>query len=298
MIPATQPQARPHAPPGLGQRPRLVLLGASNVRMALPLILDEGLRRISRPADVFVACGHGRSYGMETFIPGRGLPGIAQCGLWDRLPTLAEVSIVGNRVAQPPLRAVLADIGNDLFYEMPPADIAGHVETCLQRLSALGRRIVIMGLPLCNVSERAEWNYRFLRTFFFPSLKLSTEELRCRIMELDERLRGLAQRYEAGYIIPIRGWYGMDPIHFSRRRWREIWRAVLAHDPHDPGQHDIGQAQSPYPLPTAPHGEGLRLGEWLSVKRRRPQTRMRFGRRQDTPQPALVLGDGTSVSYF
>ena len=38
-----------------------------------------------RPLEVFVALGHGRSYGRSTRMLGRQLPGILECGLWPEL---------------------------------------------------------------------------------------------------------------------------------------------------------------------------------------------------------------------
>ena len=63
------------------------------------------------PLDILAALGHGRSYGSLSNVSGRVLPGITTCGLWERWENSPAL----------PTRALLTDIGNDLFY-----DVAGR----------------------------------------------------------------------------------------------------------------------------------------------------------------------------
>ena len=71
---------------------RAILLGASNLRISLPFLLDQVRRRAGGPVEALAACGHGRSYGAwSRFLFVRHLPGIAGCGLWpevERRPPL------------------------------------------------------------------------------------------------------------------------------------------------------------------------------------------------------------------
>ncbi|MBK7641467.1 MAG: hypothetical protein IPJ19_00210 [Planctomycetes bacterium] len=53
------------------------MIGASNAWMALPKVL----RALDGPRDVFVAAGHGRSYGHSSRYLARELPSILECGL-------------------------------------------------------------------------------------------------------------------------------------------------------------------------------------------------------------------------
>jgi len=62
---------------------RAVLLGASNLTLALPTLVDDLRRAAGGPVEVLAACGRGRSYGAWShllFV--RHLPGITGCGLW------------------------------------------------------------------------------------------------------------------------------------------------------------------------------------------------------------------------
>ena len=61
---------------------RVVLLGASNVAKGLGTLLETAHRVWGRPLELFAALGHGRSYGRDTSVFGRVLPGITECGLW------------------------------------------------------------------------------------------------------------------------------------------------------------------------------------------------------------------------
>ena len=83
---------------------RVILLGASNLRLGLGTILRVLTSHFDRPLTAFVACGFGRSYGQWTWAPFRGLPGIADCALWDAL----------DDAPSRPL-ALITDIGNDLL---------------------------------------------------------------------------------------------------------------------------------------------------------------------------------------
>ena len=85
-------------------RPRVVLLGASNLTRGISTAVETTRRAVGGPAEYFIAMGHGRSYGARSRVMGRGLPGITECGLWgalgdDHSPTYALLTDVGNDVA-------------------------------------------------------------------------------------------------------------------------------------------------------------------------------------------------------
>ena len=115
-------------------RETVVILGASNVQMCGAGLIGAALGGSgAAAADVFVAAGHGRSYGEWSRTMGRGLPGIVDCGLW---PALASRRRENAGVA------VITDIGNDLAYGVSGARLAGWVETCIERLRGRGIRAV------------------------------------------------------------------------------------------------------------------------------------------------------------
>src|SRR6185312_6977256 len=105
---------------------RAVLLGASNLKASLPLVVDLLRRRAGGPVEVLAACGHGRSYiAWSRFLAIRHLPGIAGCGLWQALEDRPGLSTV----------ALLTDAGNDLVYGAPVPAIVRGIEACLEKLA-------------------------------------------------------------------------------------------------------------------------------------------------------------------
>ena len=61
---------------------RVVLLGASNLTRGISTVVGTARRLLGPMPHVFVAYGHGRSYGVRSRVLIRGLPGILNCGLW------------------------------------------------------------------------------------------------------------------------------------------------------------------------------------------------------------------------
>ncbi|MCZ6542107.1 MAG: hypothetical protein O6768_00410, partial [Planctomycetota bacterium] len=90
----------------LTSRPRVVLLGASNLTRGISRAVGIAQAILGTPLEVLIAMGHGRSYGQRSRVLGRSLPGIVDCGLWDAL-------LHGSGR---PTYALLTDIGNDVMY--------------------------------------------------------------------------------------------------------------------------------------------------------------------------------------
>ena len=64
---------------------RVVLLGASNLTRGISTVVATAQRVWGQPLEVLAALGHGRSYGIESRVLGRRLPGILNSGLWEAL---------------------------------------------------------------------------------------------------------------------------------------------------------------------------------------------------------------------
>jgi hypothetical protein len=243
---------------------RAVLLGASNLKKSLPFVLDLVRRRAGGPVEALVACGHGRSWGTwSRFLYVRHLPGIVQCGLWEELK------------GRPPLPtlALLTDVGNDLVYGARVEEIAGWVEACLDRL-AFGTEIVMTLLPLARLERLTPRQVRLAIALLFPGRLAPWPALLDRARELDERLRRMGKERGARLVEPAAAWYGLDPIHFRRRARRGVWGHVL-------------------PAPAGPAPEGGRRLPLLGAA----ESRL-FGATLRRPQPAVRLGDGSTVSLF
>lgn len=243
---------------------RAVLLGASNLRLALPVVV--GRLEAAGAREILVACGHGRSYGScSSFLRIRRLAGILECGLWREL----------ERVAPLPTRALLTDIGNDVIYGTPVAEIADWVEECLRRLATHRAEVTITSLALGRLEKLTPLSFRLARSVLFPGRSLSLSEVLDRIRDLDGRLRRLARAYGATLVEPDTGWYGIDPIHIRHGRRREAWEHILASWPR-----------------ASPAGNRVRL-PLLGAARYRL-----CGRELTTPQPVRRGPGGGSVSLY
>jgi hypothetical protein len=242
---------------------RAILLGASNLAAALPLLL-EGLRRQpGGPLEALAACGHGRSYGSTSrFLFVRRLPGIAGCGLWPALRGRAGL----------PTLALITDVGNDLAYGFPPDRIASWVETCLGRLAGPSTAIVMTLLPLRRLERLKAWQARLAASLLFPGRGTPWPALLDRARDLDARLRRLGQDHGARLVEPDLDWYGADPIHLRRTYRREAWSRILGVAPAPEGR-----------LPRLPL-----LPERVEI----------LGLQLGRPQPSRLLPDGTRLSLY
>ena len=253
--------------------PRVVLIGASNLARNLGVAVETARHAAGGPVrEVFLAAGHGRSYGQSSQVLFRGLPSILDCGLWR--------SLEGRPKA--PIRALLTDVGNDIGYGSRPEEILGWVETCAARLGALGARVVLTALPIARLRELGAREIGWARKIFFPSSTVGVEEIRARIEALDAGLRELAARRGLDWVEQQRGWYGFDPLHIRRRAAPAAWREILA--------------------PFLPEAEGtpprLSLARTLRLKVAPPERRWLFGFERCRAQPSCRLPESCALWAF
>jgi hypothetical protein len=252
---------------------RVILLGASNLKAALPSLLACLRRKAGGPVEILAACGHGRSYGMwSRFFFVRRLPGIADCGLWREL----------SRRPPLPTVALLTDVGNDLVYGAGAATIAGWVRACLDRLALQRAEVVLTLLPLGRLETLSPRQYLLARSILFPGRNVPWDTVRQEARELDEHLREAAQEYEARLVRPEASWYGIDPIHILRSRRDEVWRGIL----------------SQWTLASRGPGEGESFLQGRRLPAFGAEEFRLFGIRFERPQPALRFDDGTTLSLF
>jgi hypothetical protein len=250
---------------------RVVLLGASNLKISLPVLLSGIRQRAGGPVETLVACGHGRSYGTwSRFLFVRRLPGIADCGLWRELDE-----------RRPPRRtlALVTDVGNDLVYGAGAREIAGWVEACLDQLARHRAEVVLTLLPLARLAALSPWQMRLAVSLLFPGRPAPWPGLLERARELDELLRRMGRQHGARLVEPEAAWYSLDPIHLRRSVRTQVWDGVFSHAFPDGGAAQPGAARPRLPLLGAAE---LRL----------------FGIPLRTPQPAVRLDDGTTIALF
>ena len=253
---------------------RVVLLGASNLARGLAGAVRAARGHVAGPQELLVACGHGRSYGIESTFLGRTLPGIEACGLWHMLEH-----------GQPrPTFALLVDPGNDLVYGLDAKRIEGFIARALDRLEHAGARSVLVGLPLENVCRLPAWQYELWRRVFFPTHDAPRARLLAQAEELQERLAALAAARECAHFVPDCDWYGADPIHVAARHRPRAWSTWMQ-------AWGTGTADASGPREKVTE----RPWCWLALA---PQRRRILGLEQRREQPCARFGDGSTLGMY
>lgn len=250
---------------------RIILLGASNLTLSLRLIIHLMQQRFGGPSEILVAAGHGRAYGMFSQVLWRGLPGIADCGLWEQLAA-----------AEPrPTYALLTDIGNDILFGAPPEQILRSVEYCIVQLQQQSAQIVVTNLPMASIENLSKWRYTLFRNIFYPSSHLPRHEtIRC-ARKVHAGLIDMASRLHFGVYEQEPHWFGPDGIHVNYWQRKVFYQDVLRQFP------------SPSDQPEAMDGKQ----EFLLTWRRRPEFAYKtlLGRAIYCQQPSGLLADGSNV---
>lgn len=243
---------------------RVVLLGASNLKIGFPRVLA----RLGGPVEILAALGHGRSYGTWSRLAWvRLLPGIVQCGLWEELERRPRLPTVG----------LVTDVGNDLLYGAPVPTIAGWVGTCLERLARQEAEIILGLLPLATLEKVSPVRYHLVRQILFPGRRAAPwSAVLDSARELNDRLRRLGLEHGARLVEPSPSWYGIDPIHVRRSMRSQAWNQILDH-PLLPKEGELAGGR----LPLFGSAE-LRL----------------FGMTLRNPQPVCRFKDGSTVALY
>ena len=252
---------------------RVVLLGASNLRLGLPTILRQTHRALGGPIDYYVAHGFGRSYGRWSSVPGRSLPGILQCDLWDDLARSPSL----------PTFAMLTDVGNDLLYGRSPSALVDWVSECSSRLRAYQAQMVFTELPIASLKTVGKLRYQLFRTIFFPPSQLSYEQALQRAEETNLHLQTLAETTSSRLIRMKKTWYGIDPIHVHWRHRKIAWKQVV---------------EAWRPVRCGAGSRVLSLKNRLSMEFAAPAERRLFGWRRTCNQPCMTSVDQSTLSLY
>ncbi|RIK82130.1 MAG: hypothetical protein DCC68_07320 [Planctomycetota bacterium] len=261
-------------PETTANRPRVVVLGASNVTRGISTIVETAQLALGGPIELYAAFGHGRSLGLYTRVLGRGLCSLLDAGLWRALD---------DRPRPDASFALLTDIGNDLMYEVPPEKICRWVEKILERCQSVARRVVVTELPLASIERLGPRRFAILRSVIFPRCRLALDEARRRAIEINDAVRRAARERGATVVAHDAAWYGLDPIHIRRREFARAWNAVLS-------AWNVGD-----------RGAALARGSlrrWIQLGLFSPEKRAFFGIERSRRQPAGALRDGSTVWLY
>lgn len=255
---------------------RIMLLGASNVTKGVSAIIETAQRIFGSPLDVYAAIGHGRSYGLKSFVLVRSLPSILDSRMWEVVREQKKV----------PTYALVGDIGNDVMYGPPPEQIAGWIEKSFDRLGAIGAKTVCTGLPLASIDRLKKWEYLAARTLMFPTKRITFEEAKQRSHEIAQHVEAITRDRKIPYVQLPGEWYGIDPIHIRPARKAEAWSNILQHWVRD---------QEQMREPILARGS---LSRWLQIRSRSPEKWWLLGMQRGRQQPSATLTDGTRVSLY
>ncbi len=197
----------------------IVIIGASNVTLSLPVIWSTLRRSLNEPFRLIVTAGHGRSFGLPSTVVGRTLPSILECGLWEQLDRLDDSS---------PIHAVVTDVGNDLLYGAESAEISGWVNDAVNRLRIRTPNILLTGLPIDSLQSLSARRFEFFRRLMFPQSTLTFENALAQGNALHHQLLNADDDGTISTITPESRWYGFDPIHIRRRCRRAAWERYLS----------------------------------------------------------------------
>ncbi len=201
-------------------RTQVIVLGASNVTLSLPWLLDNLHRGFGERVSLFAAIGHGRSYGARSRVLIRELPGILQCRLWSEIAT--DEAPTTRRFA------LLTDVGNDLLYGYSVETIVGWLAEALDRLHDLRAECTLTRLPLISVMKMSSARYYATRTLFFPGSRVSWPIMQQRAVELDASIQRLGRERGLAVIETQGSWYGFDPIHIRFSKRCTAWTHLLS----------------------------------------------------------------------
>lgn len=252
---------------------RVILLGASNLRWSISTVVPTARESWGAPLDLLGAFGHGRSYGIESWVLGRSLPGIVDCALWETLPSRSPATTA----------ALVTDVGNDLLYGVEVRQIIAWVQTCLERLANNHARTIVTELPIENLERLGPLRYNLFRSILFPRCRLTLAEMLNRARELNQQLLELAHHFSATTVQPQQEWYGIDPIHIRKRGRSRAWREIFSN----------------WTVADKPVNHLQRsLGLWLTLQSLKPFQRHFLGRQRLHPQPCARLSEGSLISLY
>jgi hypothetical protein len=253
-----------------GRIDRVVAVGASNLTRGFHAIVATARGVWGPDVEVLAALGHGRSYGSPSTFLVRGLPGILQSGLWRELEAHPPA----------PTRALVTDVGNDIMYGYPPAQILGWVDECVARLQRYTADVVITGLPHAATAGLPPGRYLLFRSVFFPRCRLTLDDTMRLGAEVDNGLQEIAANRGAAFLRLKPEWYGLDPIHIRPRMWHAAWQEILC------GAHQAAAGRR------AARREAVRL---YCLQ---PEQATILGRERRTPQRGVALRRGGRVWLY
>ncbi len=212
----------------------LIVIGASNVTLALPLLWSGVRQDAEQSTRLIVVAGHGRSFGLPSTVFGRTLPSILHSKCWETLEYLVPKDA--------PLEAVVTDVGNDILYGTSASVLGCWVKECVDRLSRWRVRLTMTELPMASLTQMSPARFTLFRSLLFPKSDLRYQDALGIGAAVNSIVRSVAHEANAKLIPPAADWYGVDPIHIRRTHRRTAWAQLcptISEEPTLPPQGPI-----------------------------------------------------------
>jgi hypothetical protein len=200
-----------------GNVDRVVALGASNLTRGFQTVVSSARAAWGPDVQIIAALGHGRSYGSDSALLVRRLPGILHSGLWRQLESTPAI----------PTRALVTDVGNDILYGFPADQVLAWVDEALVRLSRVTDDVVLTDLPMDSIRRLSRPKFYAVRSVLVPSCRLSYEDVLTRAERVNAGLAELANVHRTRFLQLKPSWYGFDPIHIRPSLWQSAWQEIL-----------------------------------------------------------------------
>lgn len=252
---------------------RVILLGASNLARAISPTVGICQSFLGRPLEIYIAMGHGRSFGRYSRVLGRGLPSINDCDLWSEL----------ERMEPLPTYALITDIGNDIAYGYDVKDIKQWVEGCIKRLSNMNANIVLTRMPVERIARLSKRQYKIAKAILFPGHGITYEDAQSRVREIDVVLHELGEEYGAVMADLPGNWYGIDPVHIKRSLHKKAFAEIL---------------QTWSALKSEDVSIDSSISRWAKLRLPRPHQWSFLGLGLSNTQPAARLADGSAIWLY
>jgi hypothetical protein len=197
---------------------------------------------------------------------------------------LAQSLVAVSHQAGLSTAALITDIGNDILYEVPVAQIISWVQISVERLQTIDATICVTLPPIDSARGLSLRKFLFFRKLFFPRCRLQLNEVRERAHQLNDGIAKLAVSHGVKVAAQRGEWYGFDPIHIRLRHWRHAWFSILEHwSDADSAAHNPARGS---------------LTRWTYLRTRAPDARRLFGKNMRKNQPSARFRSGTHVSFF
>lgn len=194
---------------------RILLYGASNLWLSRKAALSEIRARFEGNLEIGLACGPGRSYGLDAGNP------------WNRYRALKTIDFELPTPKPAQSWALLTDVGNDIAYQQRPDTIVDWMGNLATQLEKRGYQIMVTGLPVETLTRVPPWMFKLLAWIYYSKRGLQQQELNQALWDVEGGLRELCEKRGYPFISTQAHWFGIDHFHLRPSFNREYWTTIL-----------------------------------------------------------------------